>query len=85
MSSQQPTIIGDASVAPAPGSLRGAIIAAYVAAALFFVHISLYFVQYAPSLRGVAGSLAFNEVDTTLGVVEHLLLFPVIAALPAPI
>ena len=78
----------DDATPPTPNTLRGGIIASYVAAVVFFVHISLYFVPYVgpyfPALRGVAGSLAFNEVDAMLGVVEHLLLFPVIAALPAP-
>jgi len=85
MDTQQPAIITDGATSSAGASLRGAIVAAYVAAVIFFVHISLYFVPYVPALRNaVGGSLAFAEVDAMLGVVEHLLLFPVIAALPAP-
>lgn len=69
-----------------PGALRGAVVAAYVAAVIFFVHISLYFVPSVPALRHtISGTLAFAEADAMLGVLEHLLLFPVIAALPAPI
>ena len=66
------------------GAMRRAGIAAVIAAVLFFVHISLYFAPFVTALHGTVQTIYYVEFDTILGVIEHLLLFPVIAALPAP-
>src|SRR2546430_4889450 len=58
-------------------------IAAYGAALLFAIHLVTYFI---PSLRDVttSSSVIGAEALALLAVAEHLILFPVIAALPAP-
>ncbi|HEU5229178.1 MAG TPA: hypothetical protein VFU49_15285 [Ktedonobacteraceae bacterium] len=63
-------------------SQRSATIA-YVAAALFTIHLITYLI---PSIRDAttATSPLIAELLALLGVAEHLLLFPVVAALPAP-
>lgn len=63
-------------------SQRSATIA-YVAAALFTIHLITYLI---PSIRDAttATSPLIAEPLALLGVAEHLLLFPVVAALPAP-
>ncbi|GHO47718.1 hypothetical protein [Ktedonospora formicarum] len=55
----------------------------YGAAFLFFIHLITYFL---PSIRDatVSSSWIVAELNALLGVAEHLLLFPVIATLPAP-
>ncbi|MFL5624734.1 MAG: hypothetical protein ACJ788_03970 [Ktedonobacteraceae bacterium] len=57
--------------------------AAYGAAVLFAIHLVTYLI---PSIRDVTttSSPIAAELLVLLGVAEHLLLFPVIAALPAP-
>jgi len=57
--------------------------AAYGAAVLFAIHLVTYLI---PSIRDVTttNSPIVAELLALLGVAEHLLLFPVIAALPAP-
>jgi len=56
---------------------------ANAAAILFAIHLVTYLI---PSIRDATptSSLIIAELLALLGVVEHLLLFPVIAALPAP-
>lgn len=56
---------------------------AYAAAVLFTVHLITYFI---PSIRDSTPSSSpiVAELLALLGVAEHLLLFPVVAALPAP-
>jgi hypothetical protein len=56
---------------------------AYAAAVLFTVHLITYFI---PSIRDATptSSTIVAELLALLGVAEHLLLFPVVAALPAP-
>ena len=70
------------STAQAPRSST-AIYAAYAAAVLFALHLATYF---APALRdatlATAASLAVPLA--VLAVVQHLVVFPVVAALPAP-
>ena len=57
--------------------------AAYGAAILFAVHLVTYFI--APIRDATpTSSLIVTELLALLGVAEHLLLFPVVAALPAP-
>ncbi len=62
---------------------RGRTTAAYGAAVLFALHLLTYFI---PSLRDMtpSSSVPLAEALALLAVVEHLLLLPVIAALPAP-
>ncbi|GHO97209.1 hypothetical protein KSF_072570 [Reticulibacter mediterranei] len=57
--------------------------AAYGAAILFAIHLVTYFI---PALRDIttADSIPLAEAMALLAVAEHLILFPVIAALPAP-
>jgi hypothetical protein len=57
--------------------------AAYGAAILFAIHLVTYFI---PPLRDVttSDSIPLAETMALLAVAEHLILFPVIAALPAP-
>lgn len=57
--------------------------AAYGAAILFAIHLVTYFI---PALRDVttSDSIPLAEAMALLAVAEHLILFPVIAALPAP-
>ncbi|MBA2680788.1 MAG: hypothetical protein H0U76_20635 [Ktedonobacteraceae bacterium] len=57
--------------------------AAYGAAVLFATHLVTYFI---PAIRDVttSSSVIGAEALTLLAVSEHLILFPVIAALPAP-
>ncbi len=57
--------------------------AAYGAALLFAIHLVTYFI---PSIRDVttSSSVPGAEALALLAVAEHLILFPVIAALPAP-
>ncbi len=57
--------------------------AAYGAALLFAIHLVTYFI---PAIRDVTTSTSVlgAEALTLLAVAEHLILFPVIAALPAP-
>jgi len=57
--------------------------AAYVAALLFAVHLITYFI---PAIRDVttSSSVMGAEALALLAVAEHVILFPVIAALPAP-
>lgn len=61
----------------------GAATAAYLAAALFFIHLITYFI---PALRDITvdGSAAIAELLAAIAVAEHLLVFPVVAALRAP-
>ena len=56
---------------------------AYVAAALFAIHLVTYLI---PGIRNAttASSPVVAELLALIGVAEHLLLFPVVAALPAP-
>jgi hypothetical protein len=56
---------------------------AYTAAVLFTVHLITYFI---PSIRDSTpiSSPIMAELLALLGVAEHLLLFPVVATLPAP-
>jgi hypothetical protein len=58
-------------------------IAAYGAALLFAIHLVTYFI---PSIRDVttSSSVIGAEALALLAVAEHLILFPVITALPAP-
>lgn len=60
----------------------GAVTAAYLAAALFFIHLITYFI---PALRDITvrDSAPLAELLAVLAVAEHLLVFPVIAALRA--
>ncbi len=57
--------------------------AAYGATFLFAIHLVTYFI---PSIRDVttSSSVIGAEALALLAVAEHLILFPVIAALPAP-
>jgi hypothetical protein len=57
--------------------------ASYGAAILFAIHLVTYFI---PSIRDVttSSSVLGAEALALLAVAEHLILFPVIAALPAP-
>jgi len=57
--------------------------AAYAAAILFAIHLVTYFI---PAIRDATttSSLFMAELLALLSVAEHLLLFPVVAALPAP-
>lgn len=61
----------------------GATTAAYLAATLFSIHLITYFI---PSIRNVTvqQSPAVAELLAIIGVAEHLLVFPVVAALRAP-
>lgn len=56
---------------------------AYAAAILFAIHLVTYLI---PTIRDAtpSNSLIIAELLALLGVAEHLLLFPVITALPAP-
>jgi hypothetical protein len=56
---------------------------AYVAAILFAIHLVTYLI---PAIRNAttASSPVVAELLALIGVAEHLLLFPVVAALPAP-
>lgn len=58
-------------------------LAAYGAALLFAIHLITYFI---PAVRDVtsSSSLFGAEALALLAVAEHLILFPVVAALPAP-
>ncbi|GAC1378490.1 MAG: hypothetical protein NVSMB33_02820 [Ktedonobacteraceae bacterium] len=62
---------------------RLTVTAAYGAAVLFAIHLATYLV---PSIRDVTptSSLIVAELLALLAVAEHLLLFPVVAALPGP-
>jgi hypothetical protein len=62
---------------------RRTVRAAYGAALLFAIHLLTYFV---PSIRDVttSSSLLGAELLALLAVAEHLILFPVVATLPAP-
>jgi hypothetical protein len=64
-------------------SLQWTARASYGAAVLFAVHLLTYFI---PAIRDVTtnSSLLGAEALALLAVAEHLILFPVIAALPAP-
>lgn len=64
-------------------SSRSVVTLAYVAALLFAIHLVTYLI---PSIRDVtpSSSLVVAELLAILGVAEHLVLFPVVAALPAP-
>src|SRR5258708_36881971 len=57
--------------------------AAYGAALLFAIHLITYFI---PAIRDVttSSSVIGAEALALLAIAEHLILFPVIAALPAP-
>ena len=57
--------------------------ASYGAALLFAIHLITYFI---PSIRDVttSSSVVGAEALALLAVAEHLILFPVVAALPAP-
>lgn len=57
--------------------------AAYGAAVLFALHLITYFI---PAVRDVtpSSSLPLAETLAVLAVAEHLIVFPIIAALPAP-
>lgn len=59
------------------------VIAAYGATVLFAIHLITYFI---PSIRDVttSSSLIGAELLALLAVAEHLILFPVVAALPVP-
>ncbi len=63
--------------------LARATYAAYGAALLFAIHLVTYFI---PSIRDVttSSSVIGAEALALLAVAEHLILFPVVAALPAP-
>lgn len=63
--------------------IRSAIPAAYGAAVLFALHLITYFI---PAVRDVtaSSSLPLAEALAVLAVAEHLIVFPIIAALPAP-
>ena len=56
---------------------------AYTAAVLFTIHLLIYFI---PSIRDVTvtRSPILAELMALLAIAEHLLLFPIIEALPAP-
>jgi len=64
-------------------SQQRAAIAAYGAALLFAIHLITYFI---PAIRDVttSSSVFGAEALALLAVAEHLILLPVIAALPAP-
>jgi hypothetical protein len=64
-------------------SQQRAAAAAYGAALLFAIHLVTYFI---PAIRDVttSSSVFGAEALALLAVAEHLILFPVIAALPAP-
>ena len=55
----------------------------YIDAVLFAIHLITYFI---PAIRNATyrNSLPLAEFDALLAVAEHLLLFPIVAALPAP-
>ncbi len=72
------------TTAPTNAALQRASIVAVIAAMLFFVHISLYFTPFVSVLHDTVRTIYYIELDALLGVIEHLMLFPVIAALPAP-
>src|SRR5260221_10575426 len=57
--------------------------AAYGAALLFAIHLVTYFI---PSIRDVttSSSVIGAEARALLAVADHLILFPVVASLPAP-
>ena len=56
---------------------------AYLAALLFAAHLATYFV---PSIRDatLAGSAALAGALALLAIAQHLVIFPVVTALPAP-
>jgi len=59
------------------------VITAYVAAALFAIHLITYFI--APVRDATTASMPLiAELLALLAVAEHLLVFPIIEALPAP-
>jgi hypothetical protein len=64
-------------------SLQQTATAAYVAAALFAVHLITYFIAPIRDVTTTSSPL-LAELLALLAVAEHLLVFPVVAALPAP-
>ena len=60
-----------------------AVRAAYVAAVLFVIRLPTFFV---PAIRDAlpGNSPVLSELNALLGIAPHLVLFPVVAALPAP-
>lgn len=76
MNSNAPTFEGRGAPTDGAEPSRTAVVAAYAAAALFLLAFSRFFLL-SPEGEG-------NVLVALLGAVPHLLLFPVVAALPAP-
>lgn len=70
-------------MSPSTTTRPAASLFAYAAAALFAVHLATYFV---PAIRDVtlATSTALAVSLAVLAVAQHLVVFPVVGALPAP-
>lgn len=66
-----------------PSQKTGATYAAYIVAILFVIRLPTFFI---PAIRDATptSSIFLDELNGLLGVAPHLLLFPVVAALPAP-
>jgi hypothetical protein len=66
-----------------PSQKTGATYAAYIVAILFAIRLPTFFI---PVIRDATptSSIFLDELNGLLGVAPHLLLFPVVAALPAP-
>ncbi len=66
--------------------LPRAALAAYIAAVLFSIRFIFFFLPFIPSIPHNAANFVQDGTlpGALLGLAEHLVLFPIIAALPAP-
>lgn len=71
------------TVSPPTATRPSAALCAYLAAGLFAAHLATYFV---PAIRDVtlATSSALAVLLAVLAIAQHLVVFPVVGALPAP-